>query len=100
MRLWREWLPEDVAREATEEEPKRFAAIVAGWSKEWQQHHDPALTLKWLSLFNRHAPLTLDVPLLDSLAPPSTHAYAVTVQDLVKACSCKQRALRPSAMLV
>ncbi|KAL0045726.1 hypothetical protein WJX82_002854 [Trebouxia sp. C0006] len=54
MRLWREWLPEDVARQATEEEPKRFAAIVAGCSREWQQHHDPALTLKWLSLFNSY----------------------------------------------
>ena len=53
MRLWREWLPEDVAREANEHEPQRFASIVSGLSKEWSQKKDPASTLKWLSLFNR-----------------------------------------------
>ena len=53
MRLWREWLPEDVAQEASEQEPQRFAAIVKGLSREWAQQHDPAVTLKWLSLFNR-----------------------------------------------
>ena len=53
MRLWREWLPEEVAQKATEQEPKRFAAIVKGLATEWGQTHDPATTLKWLSLFTR-----------------------------------------------
>ena len=53
MRLWREWLPEDVAQKATEQEPQRFAAIVNGLESEWKHSQDPALTLKWLSLFTR-----------------------------------------------
>ena len=53
MRLWREWLPEDVAQEASEQEPQRFAAIVKGLQSDWDRNRDPASTLKWLSLFNR-----------------------------------------------
>lgn len=53
MRLWREWLPQDVAKEATEQEPQRFAAIVNGLAIQWKHNQDPALTLKWLSLFTR-----------------------------------------------
>ena len=53
MRLWRGWLPDAVAREASEQEPLRFGALVSGLTSEWNEKHDPALTLKWLSLFNR-----------------------------------------------
>ena len=55
MRLWREWLPEVVAQKATEQEPQRFSAIVKGLAAEWNESHDPASTLKWLSLFTRYA---------------------------------------------
>ena len=46
-------MPDTVAREASEQEPPRFGAIVLELRKEWNEKHDAALTLKWLSLFNR-----------------------------------------------
>ena len=53
MRLWRGWLPDSVAREASEQEPLRFGGLISGLTAEWNEKHDAALTLKWLSLFNR-----------------------------------------------
>ena len=55
MKVWREWLPDSIAQEASREEPQRFSLIVSGLSQEWSRTKDPAATLKWVSLFNRYS---------------------------------------------
>ncbi|KAL3146970.1 hypothetical protein ABBQ38_014938 [Trebouxia sp. C0009 RCD-2024] len=80
MRTWREWLPEDVAHKATEQEPQRFAAIVSGLATEWKHNQDPALTLKWLSLFSSYLHVKGDYRSED------LNKAATTILDIVLNC--------------
>ncbi|KAL3134782.1 hypothetical protein ABBQ32_007768 [Trebouxia sp. C0010 RCD-2024] len=80
MRLWREWLPQDVAKEATEQEPQRFAAIVNGLAIQWKHNQDPALTLKWLSLFTSYLHVKGDYRSQD------LNKAATTILDIVLNC--------------
>ncbi|KAK9865395.1 hypothetical protein WJX84_009143, partial [Apatococcus fuscideae] len=79
MKTWSVWLPQDIATEALQEEPKRFSALVQALAQDWGAYsHLPERSLKWIPHLNSLFPLVKE-----SCASTDADLAARTVLDII-----------------